>query len=71
MTKLESVKKGQIPKNEENLNSICIKASSHNLRRETAKKIEFDFNRKKKHSFIADNKLQVDQRKRKIGAKFQ
>ena len=28
--------------------------------------IEIDFNRKKKHSFIADNKLQIDHRKRKI-----
>ena len=28
--------------------------------------IEFDFNRKKKHSFIGDNMLQVDQIKRKI-----
>ena len=33
-------------------------------------KIEFDFNRKKKHSFIADNKLQVDHVKRKLEANF-
>ena len=42
-----------------------MKVGSHNLRRKTAIKIEFDFNGKKKHSFIADNKLQVDQRKKK------
>ena len=71
MTKLENVKNGQIPKNSENLKSSCIKASGHNLRHKTAKTIEFDFNRKKKHSFIADNQLQVDQRKRKIEAKVQ
>ena len=33
-------------------------------------KIKIDFNRKKKHSFIADNKLQGDQIKRKIEAKI-
>ena len=71
VTKLENVKNGQIPKNQENLKSSCIKASSHNLRPKTAINIEFDFNRKKKHSFIADNKPQVEQRKRKIEAKFQ
>ena len=30
--------------------------------------IEFDFRRNKKHSFIGQNKLQVDQIKRKIEA---
>ena len=38
---------------------------NHNLRRKTALKIEFHFNGKKKHSLNADNKLQVDQIKRK------
>ena len=33
-------------------------------------KIEFDFNRKKKHSILGENKLQVDIIKRKIEAKF-
>ena len=70
MTKLKNVKNGQIPKNYEILKSSCIKASSHNLRRKTAIKIEFDFNRKTKRSFIADNKLQVDQRRRKLDAKL-
>ena len=62
---------GKYLKIKKNLKSTSIKASSHNLRRKTAIKIEFDFNRKKKHSFIADNKLQVDQNKRKIEAKVQ
>ena len=42
-------------------NLVILKPENHNLSRKTAIKIEFDFNRKKKHSFIADNKLQVDQ----------
>ena len=50
-------------------NLVISKPENRNLRRETAIKPEFDFNRKKKHSFIADNKLQVDQIKRKIEAK--
>ena len=70
MTKLENVKNGQIHKNYENLKPSCIKASSHNLRCKTAINIEFDYNRQKKHSFIADNKLKVDQRKRKLEANF-
>ena len=36
----------------------------------TAIKNEYDFNRKKKHSFIAVVKLQVDLIKRKIEVKF-
>ena len=51
-------------------NLVISKPKKHNLRRKTEKKIEPDFNRKKKHSFIADNKLQVDQIKRKIEANF-
>ena len=31
---------------------------------------EFEFSRKKEHSLIADTKLQVDQSKRKMEAKF-
>ena len=50
-------------------NLVISKPENHNLSRKTAVKIEFDFNKKKKHSFIADNKLQVDQIKRKIEAK--
>ena len=48
------------------MKSSCIKAINHNLRRKTVIKIEFYFSRKNKHSFIADNKLQVDQIERKI-----
>ena len=33
-------------------------------------KIEFEFRRKKKHSFIADTKLQVDQINRKMESNF-
>ena len=62
---------GKYLKNKKNCKSSCIKASSHNLRRKNTIKIEFNFNREKKHSFISDNKLQVDQRKRKIEAKDQ
>ena len=49
---------------------VVSKPENHNLSRKTAIKIEFDFNRKKKHFLIADKKLQVDQIKRKIEAKF-
>ena len=48
----------------------CNIIEKHNLRRTTGIKIEFDFNRRKKHSFIGDNKLQVDQIKRKLEANF-
>ena len=51
-------------------NLVLSKPENHNLRRKTLIKIKFDFNRTKKHSFIADNKLQVDQIKRKIEEKF-
>ena len=51
-------------------NIVISKPENHNLRRKTAINIKFDFNRKKKQSFIADNKLQVDQIKRKIEANF-
>ena len=49
---------------------VVSKPENHTLRRKTAVMIEFDFNRNKKHSLIADNKLQVDQIKRKMEAKF-
>ena len=48
-------------------NLVISKPENHNLRRKTAIKIQFVFNRKKKHSSIACNKLQI---KRKIEAKF-
>ena len=51
-------------------NLVISKPENHNLRHKTAINIEFEFNRKKKQSFIADNKLQVDQIKSKIEAKF-
>ena len=43
---------------------------NHNSRRKTAIMIKFHIKRKKKHSLIVDSKLQVDQIKRKIEAKF-
>ena len=51
-------------------NLVISKPENHNLRRKTAMKIAFDFNRKKKHSFIADNKQQFTKINRKIDAKF-
>ena len=51
-------------------NLVVSKPEPHNLRRKTAMKTKFDFNKKKEHSLIADPKLQVDQSKRKMEAKF-
>ena len=59
---------GQIPENKKMWNLAVSKPENHNLRCKTAKKI--DFSRKEKHSFIADTKLQVEQVKRKMKAKF-
>ena len=52
------------------LNQVVSKPEHHNLRRKTAKKTKFEFCRKKEHSLIAYTKLQVDQLKRKMEAKF-
>ena len=41
-------------------NLVVSKSENHNLRCKTGKNIELKFIRKKKHSFIADTKLQVD-----------
>ena len=49
-------------------NLVISKPANQKLRRKTAIKIEFQFNRKKKHSFNADIQLQVDQIKKKIEA---
>ena len=51
-------------------NLVVSKPENHNLIRKTSIKIEYEFIRKRKHSFIADTKLQVDQIKRKIEANF-
>ena len=53
-----------------NCNLVVSKPEHHNLRRKTAIKTKFEFSRKKEHSLIADTKLQNDQIKRKIEAKF-
>ena len=45
---------------------VVSNPENHNSMRKTAKKNESYFNRKKKNFLIADNKLQVDQIKRKI-----
>ena len=42
----------------------------NNLRRNNGIKTKFEFSRKKDYSLIADTKLQVDQIKRKMEAKF-
>ena len=51
-------------------NLVISKPENHILRRKTTIKIEFDFNRKRKHSSISYNRQQVGQIKKKIGAKF-
>ena len=51
-------------------NLVIPKSENHNLRRKTTIKTVSDFNRRKKPSFIADNKLQNDQEMGKIEAKF-
>ena len=49
-------------------NLVVSKPENHNLRCKTAIKIEIEFIRKRKLSFIADTKLQVNQIKRKMEA---
>ena len=49
---------------------IVSKPEHHNLRSKTAIMTKFEISRKKDHSLIADTKLQVDQIKRKMKAKF-
>ena len=51
-------------------NLVVSKPEHHNLSCKTTIKTEFEFSRKKKQSLIADTKLQVDQCKRKMEAKF-
>ena len=51
-------------------NLVVSKREHNNFRRKTAVKSKFEFSRKKKHSLIADTKLQVAQSKRKMEAKF-
>ena len=65
------MKNGQIPKIFKILlNLLVSKPEHHNLRCKTAIKTKFEFSRKKEHSLIADTKLQLDQLKRKLEAKF-
>ena len=52
------------------LNLVVLKPEHNTLRRKTGIKTKFYFSRKKKHSLIADHKLQVDKNKRKMEAKF-
>ena len=61
MTKLENVKNGQ------KLENKWAKPENHNLRCKTAVMGEFDFSKKRKHSFIADTMLKIDQIKIKYG----
>ena len=51
-------------------NLVVSKPERHNLRRKTTINTIFECCRKKEHSLIADTKLQVDQIKRKMEAKF-
>ena len=52
------------------LNLVLSKPENHILRCKTAKHNEFEFSRKKKQSFIAEIKLQVDQIKSQMEANF-
>ena len=62
---------GKYIKIKKNLRNLVVsKPDHHNLRRKTAIKTEFEFSRKNEYSLIADTKLQVDQSKRKMEAKF-
>ena len=49
---------------------VVSKPENHNLRLKTAINTEFNFNIKKKHYFITDIKLKVDQIRRKLKANF-
>ena len=70
VTNLENMKNGKITKIKKMQNLELIKPENHNLRRKPAIKIESEFSRKEKDSFIADTKPHVDQIKRKMEAKF-
>ena len=50
--------------------NLVAKPENHNLSFKTAVKIELEFSRKKKNSFIGDAKLNIDQIKIKMVAKF-
>ena len=52
------------------MKSRSTEPEDHNLKRKTAIKTDLEFIRKKEHTLIADTKLQVDQIKRKMEAKF-
>ena len=72
MTKLENMKNGQIPKKnfKKMLNLVISKPENHKLWLKITLKTKFEFNRKKEHTLIADNKLKNDQIKRKMEEKF-
>ena len=52
------------------INLVVSNPENHNLMRKNAIKNNFEINREKENSLIADTKLQVDQIKRKMEAKF-
>ena len=63
------MKYGPKPNNKKMRILVVLKTENQNLTRKTTKKIQFYFSRrksKKKLSFVADNKLQVDQIGRKM-----
>ena len=47
------------------LNPVLSKLENNNLTLKTARKVKLFFSRRKKLSFLADTKLQVDQIKKK------
>ena len=61
---------GKYLKIKKNWNLLVTKPEHENLRRKTAIKTKFELSRKREHSLIADTKLQFDQSKRKMEAKF-
>ena len=61
---------GKCLKVKKNWNLVVSRPEKHNLMDKTGINIKFYFSRKKKHSFFADTKLQIDEVKRKIVGKF-
>ena len=62
---------GKYLKIKKKLWNLVVSKPEHNyLRRKTAIKTKFEFSWEKEHLLIYDTKLQVDQSKRKMEAKF-
>ena len=66
MTTLENVKNWQISKQTNIRNLVVSKPENNNFRLKTATENNYQISRKKKQSFFADTKLEVEQIKKKI-----